>query len=326
MRLQRDINRHAKYPANSVDGNTTNRVAVTARIARWVVAGSVIINLVVVACTTETIDTSELDVRDVAAQLASIEADGEAWAAAAIRALDSADAAARIAQEAADDAEAAARAAAATDDAIAHREAAAAQIAAQDAANAAAVAAAAADEVRGSAVDSTAYAAMRVAQRDAVRNMTDRDRANDLRAAEAYAAAAAPYSAEAAADYAEAAAVAREGARRAYGALYSAVAAGRAASEATVRAEVARAAAPGTTTIPTTTTTTDLCKVIGVIGGRRDASECEGYRAIALWICDTAEQEGVPRATVADRWIPRLESAIENANADTMRLAIDHWC
>ena len=232
----------------------------TVRIARWVVAGSVTINLVAVACTTETVDTPELDVRDVAAQLASIEADGEAWTAAVIRALDSADAAARIAQEAADDAEAAARAAAATDDAIAHREAAAAQIAAQDAATAAAVAAAAADEVRGSAVDSTAYAAMRVAQRDAVRNMTDRDRANDVRAAEAYAAAAAPYSAEAAADYAEAAAVAREGARRAYGALYSAVAAGRAGSEAAVRAEVARAAAPATTTIPTTTTTTDCAK------------------------------------------------------------------
>ena len=298
----------------------------TARIARWAVAGSVTISLLVVACTTEPVDTPELDIRDVAAQLASIEADGEAWAAAAIRAVDSADAAARIAQEAADYAEAAAHAATATGDAIAHREAAAAQIAAQDAATAAAVAAAAADEVRGSAVDSNAYAAMRVAQRDAVSNMTDRDRADDAKAAEAYAAAAAPYSAAAAADYAEAAAVAREAARRAYGAMYSAVAAGRAAREAALRAEVARAAAPVTTAIPTTTTTTDLCKVIGVIGGRGDASECEDYRAIALWICDTAEQEGVPTATVADRWISQLESAIENANADTMRLAIDHWC
>lgn len=298
----------------------------TARIVRWALAGSVTVSLVAVACATEPVDTAEMDTTDIAAQLASIEADGEAWAAAAIRTVDSADAAARIAQEAADFAEAAAHAAAATDDANAHREATAAQIAAQDAAAAAAVAAAAADEVRGSAADSDAYAVMRAAQRDAVRSMTGRDEGDYARAAEAYAAAAAPYGAEAVADYAEAAAVAREAATRAYGALYSAVVAGRAARDAAERAEAARAAAPATTTTTAPPTTTDLCEVIGLIGGRRDVSECEGYRAIALWICETAEQEGVSTATVADYWIPELVSVIENAEADTIRWAMDHWC
>ena len=300
----------------------------TARIARWAVTVSVTYALVAAACTTEPVETAEFDIRQVAAHLASIDADGEAWAAAAIQAVESAEAAARIAQEAADHAEAAADAAAATDDARANREAAAAQIAAQDAAAVAAVAAAAADDVRLSAVNSDAYTAMRAAQRDAVRNMTDREKADTAGAVEAYAAAAAPYSAEAAADYAEAAAEAREAARRAYGALYSAVVAGRAAREAAERAEAARAAAPATTTTTTPPTTVDLCELVGVIGGRRDVAECEGYRAIALWICETAEQEGVSTVTVADRWIAEFASVsvIEDDEADTIRLAIDHWC
>lgn len=300
----------------------------TDRIARWAVTVSVTYALVAVACTTEPVETAEFDTRQVAADLASIDADGEAWAAAAIQAVESAEAAARIAQEAADYAEAAAHAAAATDDARTHREATVAQIAAQDAAAAAAVAAAAADDVRRSAVDSDAYTAMRASQRYAVRNMTDRDKANTAGAVEAYAAAAAPYSAEAAADYAEAAAEAREAARRAYGALYSVVVAGRAAREAAERAEAARAAAPATTTTTTPPTTVDLCELVGVIGGRRDVSECEGYRAIALWICETAEQEGVSTVTVADRWITEFASVsvIAADEADTIRLAIDHWC